>query len=80
MTQLRDIREERVEAVLHKSSRELVAVLILMPTIVSSGNNKSKASSSIKTKGSFDASFWTLDSNVDTIGDYSDEAKKSLLG
>ena len=79
ITESRDIQEDRVEAVLHKSSRELAAVLLLMPPIVSS-NNKSWASLSMKTKDSFDTSFSTLDSDVDTIEDWLDEVEEELVG
>lgn len=78
-TESRDIQKDRVEAVLHKSSRELAAVLLLMPPIVRS-NNKSWASLSMKTKDSFDTSFSTLDSDVDTIEDWLGEVEEELVG
>lgn len=69
-------KEEKVEAVLRQASKEMAAVLLLMPPIASC----EKTGGSVKTKDSFDTSFSSLDSDEETIEDWLDELEEELVG
>jgi hypothetical protein len=70
--------KDQVETVLREVSKEIAAVMLLMPPIAV---RKDKAdSTSIKTKDSFDMSFSTLDSDEWNTEEWADEPEEELVG
>lgn len=72
------VSKDQVETVLREVSKEIAAVVLLMPPIPVRTDKAD--STSIKTKDSFDTSFSTLDSDEGNTEEWIDELEEELVG